>query len=198
MLATAPPAFRNRLLCALADDDLDLLRPHLTAVSLAVRRPLERPNRRIDDAFFIESGIASVVALQGKDVQVEVGLIGREGMTGLPIVLGDHRTPHSTYVQVRGEARRIGAIELRAAMQASASLQSFLLKFVQAFMVQRQGAIGGASPPPPTGAKRRSRNSALQSLVKTAGFAQFLRQAAASRAAAALQQAARITIFTQR
>jgi CRP-like cAMP-binding protein len=136
MLATAPPAFRNRLLCALPDDDLERLRPHLTAVSLEVRRPLERPNRRIDDAFFIESGIASVVALQGKDTQVEVGLIGREGMTGLPIVLGNHRTPHSTYVQVRGEAHRIGARDLREAMQASAALQSFLLKFVQVFMVQ--------------------------------------------------------------
>jgi CRP-like cAMP-binding protein len=136
MLATPPPPFRNRLLCALPDDDLDRLRPHLTAVSLEVRRTLEPPNRRIDGAFFIESGIASVVALQGKDTQVEVGLIGCEGMTGLPIVLGNHRTPNTTYVQVRGEAHRIGALELRAAMQASAALQGFLLKFVQAFMVQ--------------------------------------------------------------
>jgi hypothetical protein len=39
------------------------------------------------------------VAVQSDKTQVEVGLIAREGMTGLPVVLGNDRTPHSTYVQ---------------------------------------------------------------------------------------------------
>jgi CRP-like cAMP-binding protein len=68
--------------------------------------------------------------------QVEAGLIGREGMSGLTIVLGDHRSPHSTYMQAAGEGQRISAVELRKAMQQSGSLHGSLLKYVQVFMTQ--------------------------------------------------------------
>ena len=58
-----------------------------------------RKDQREDRAvYFTETGFASVVAVQRNGKQVEVDLIGREGMTGLPIVLGNHRSPHSTYI----------------------------------------------------------------------------------------------------
>jgi CRP-like cAMP-binding protein len=67
---------------------------------------------------------------------VEVGLIGREGMTGLPVVLGDDRTPHSSYVQATGTAQCMPALDLANAMDKSRSLRDCLLKYVQAFGVQ--------------------------------------------------------------
>jgi CRP-like cAMP-binding protein len=79
---------------------------------------------------------ASVVAVQPDETRIEVGLIGCEGMSGTAIVLGGGRSPHSTYVQMAGEAQRIKTSELRKAMIASASLHSLLLKYVQVFMVQ--------------------------------------------------------------
>jgi CRP-like cAMP-binding protein len=85
---------------------------------------------------FPESGFASVVAVQSNGKEVEVGLIGREGMTGLPVVLGNHRTPHATYVQAAGEATCVPAKELREATRRSLSLRDCLLKYVQAFGVQ--------------------------------------------------------------
>jgi CRP-like cAMP-binding protein len=65
-----------------------------------------------------------------------VGLVGREGMSGLAVVLDGAQSPHSTYIQVAGEAQRITAKELRNAMNASATLRAVLLKYVQVFMVQ--------------------------------------------------------------
>ncbi len=127
---------RNRLLAALLPADLELLQPHLRHVAMKVFKDMERPNRRIDTVYFMESGIASVVAVQADETKVEVGLIGREGMTGIAVVLGDDQSPHSTYIQVAGDALRIPAMELRKAMDASVSLRNSLLKFVQAFMVQ--------------------------------------------------------------
>ena len=126
----------NRLLSSLSTDDFNLLGPHLESVTLGLRKHLERPIRRIDAVYFPEEGFASVVAVQSKGKQVEVGLIGREGMTGLPIVLGNHRSPHATYVQAPGTAKCIPATELRKATQTSPSLRDSLLKFVQAFGVQ--------------------------------------------------------------
>jgi CRP-like cAMP-binding protein len=130
------PRPRNRLLAALSPTDRALLQPHLRFLAVAVRHEMERPNRRIDTVYFMEAGIASVVAVQADDTQVEVGLIGSEGMTGSAVVLGGDQSPHSTYIQVAGEAQLIKADELRKAMRASDSLKSLLLKYVQVFMVQ--------------------------------------------------------------
>jgi CRP-like cAMP-binding protein len=126
----------NGLLASLSTNDFDLLGPHLESVALGVRKSLERPNRRIDVVYFPESGFASVVAVQSNGKEVEVGLIGREGMTGLPVVFGNHRSPHATYIQAPGAGKCMPATELRKALQTSASLRDSLLKFAQAFGVQ--------------------------------------------------------------
>jgi CRP-like cAMP-binding protein len=127
---------RNRLLAALSPPDLALLQPHLQSRPMALRKELERPDRRIDAVYFPASGIASVVAVQPDETRVEVGLVGREGMSGLAVVLDGAQSPHSTYMQVAGEAQRIRAKELRNAMNASATLRAVLLKYAQVFMVQ--------------------------------------------------------------
>ena len=136
MLAVSRLSQRNRLLAALSRADRGLLQPHLQPVILGLRKDLEKPNRRIEDVFFMDAGIASVVAVQGTETRIEVGLIGFEGMTGMSVVLGNHRWPHSTYIQVAGEGQRITSVELCKAMALSELLRGLLLKYVQVFMVQ--------------------------------------------------------------
>jgi CRP-like cAMP-binding protein len=112
---------------------------------MALLQDLERPNRRIEAVYFMEAGIASVVAIQPDETRIEVGLIGREGMSGSAVALGGDQSPHATYIQAAGQAQRIAANELRKAMTASATLHGLLLKFVQVFMVQTaQTAIANA------------------------------------------------------
>src|SRR5437764_6647700 len=130
------PNSSNKLLASLSTNDLGLLEQHLETVNLGLRKHLEKPNKRIEAVYFPESGFASVVAVQSNGKQVEVGLIGREGMTGLPVVLGNHRSPHSTYIQAAGSGKCIPATELRDATRSSLSLRDSLLKYVQAFGVQ--------------------------------------------------------------
>jgi len=127
---------RNRLLSVLSDGDFALLQPHLRHVALPLLYDLERPNRKIEMVYFMETGIASIVAVQSDGTRVEVGLVGREGMSGVAVVLGGAQWPHSTYIQVAGEGQRIKASELRNAQNASPSLRDLLLKFAQVFMVQ--------------------------------------------------------------
>jgi CRP-like cAMP-binding protein len=123
-------------LSVLSDDDFALLQPHLRPVTLPLLYDLERPNRKIEMVYFMETGIASIVAVQSDGIRVEVGLVGREGMSGVAVVLGGAQSPHSTYIQVAGEGQRIKASELRNAQNASPSLRDLLLKFAQVFMVQ--------------------------------------------------------------
>lgn len=131
---SSPP--RNQLLAAMSADDFASLEPHLRPVPMPLLKDMERPNRRIETIYFLETGIASVVAVQPDETRVEVGLIGREGMSGIAVVLGGDQSPHSTYVQVAGEGQRITASKLRQAMNASKPMHSLLLKFAQVFMVQ--------------------------------------------------------------
>lgn len=126
----------NRLLARLSPGDLRLLEPKLEAVDLPVRKTLHGRNRRIDHVYFLESGIASVVAVGGGS-SLEIGIVGREGMTGVSLVMGVNDRPrHDTFIQVKGEGHRLSAGHLREAMEASAALHQVLLQYVHAFMTQ--------------------------------------------------------------
>ncbi|HEY2068195.1 MAG TPA: Crp/Fnr family transcriptional regulator [Rhizomicrobium sp.] len=127
---------RNRLLAALSADDLALLEPHLEDITLARRDVLEIPNKPINDVYFMETGVASVVAVNGRGERIEVGLVGCEGMSGVTVVMGNHRSPNSTYMQIAGETRRISSIALRKTLQQSPSLRTLFLHFAQVFMTQ--------------------------------------------------------------
>lgn len=97
-----PNPVGNRIVSRLSRADLALLRPHLEAVDLPLLMPLEAANSRIDMVYFIDHGFASVVADGPGKRDIEVGLIGRESMTGLAVVLGHDRARHITYMQAAG------------------------------------------------------------------------------------------------
>jgi CRP-like cAMP-binding protein len=126
---------KNRILSGLSAADRALLKPDLEPVDLALRQVLEVPDKPIPHTYFIEYGLASMVATN-KHKRLEVGLIGCEGFTGIPIVLGNDRSPNETFMQVAGNGIRIPADKLRAAITKSRSLQSALLGFAHTFMNQ--------------------------------------------------------------
>jgi len=127
---------RNRILSRLSRQDFALLEPLLEPVDLPVRKTLEARKKRIEHVYFIESGFASVVADGTGRPSIEVGIIGREGMTGLAILLGSDRAQHETYIQAAGSGLRMGAKELRHAIDRSTTLHRAMLLYVHAFLLQ--------------------------------------------------------------
>ena len=93
---------RNFILSRLSSADFRLLEPHLEPIDLPMRKVLERRGKPIRAIYFPESGFASVVA-NGDSRPIEVGLIGREGMTGLPVVLGNDRNDNEVFIQAPGK-----------------------------------------------------------------------------------------------
>jgi len=126
----------NRILVGLSPEDFGLLQPHLEAIDLPLRRQLEIRNRRIDYVYFIDSGFASVVASGANNGSIEVGLIGREGMTGLALMMGVDRTPNETYMQLGGTGRRIRANIFVRAIGQSMSLHRAFLLFAHTLVIQ--------------------------------------------------------------
>src|SRR5262245_59365100 len=127
----------NRILGNLAQPERELLKPHLKPVALKILQRLEAANRRIESICFIDAGLATVVALGRLERrEAEIAVIGREGMTGVAVILGAELSPHNTLVQVEGHGRCIGASVLRGLMEKSPRLRACLMRYAHVFAVQ--------------------------------------------------------------
>jgi CRP-like cAMP-binding protein len=136
----------NRLLNLLSAGDRQLMFPNLQRVGLEHRQTLEKPNEPIKHIYFPEDGIASVVGDSKTFGQIEIGIIGKEGVTGLQVILGNDRSPYETFIQVPGMGLRIETQKLRALMEKSRTLHQMLLRYAQVFMIQTsQTALSNAS-----------------------------------------------------
>ena len=135
----------NRLLNVLSADDRALLAPHLERVTMALRHVLEPANEDIEHIYFPEDGVASVVGNSSMG-EMEVGLIGKEGMTGMMVVLGATRTPLQTYAQIAGSALMMKADQLRTAMTRNPTIRDLFLGYVSVFLIQTsQTAVANAA-----------------------------------------------------
>src|SRR4051794_39828532 len=86
--------------------------------------------------YFPESGFASVVANGASEHPIEVEIIGREGMTGVAVLLGGDRSCYETFIQVAGEGQCMSAGALREAIAASVNLHHSMLRYVDTFLDQ--------------------------------------------------------------
>ncbi len=117
-------------------DDFALIEPLLERVTLKQGHVLEVPNKPIEHVYFIENGVVSVVVVNAHDHRIEVGVIGFDGVTGVPVIMGDDRSTNSTYMQIGGDGQRIAVPAFRAAMAQSPSLHGLMLRFARSFMTQ--------------------------------------------------------------
>ena len=128
---------QNRLISSLRTADSKLLSPLLQPVELGLEKVLNMPNKLIKHVYFPTSGIVSVVTASSRKRQIEVSMIGREGMTGVNVLLGENRSPHAAYVQIAGQGLRANVRDLRKVLDKSESLRENLLRFAQTWMVQK-------------------------------------------------------------
>ncbi|HEV7442951.1 MAG TPA: hypothetical protein VGO18_10185, partial [Steroidobacteraceae bacterium] len=132
----SPNTTANRILARLSHEDFGLLEPHLEAVELPLRRSLEKRKRRIEYVYFPESGFASVVAVAPNKPSLELGLIGREGVTGLPVIMGVDRAAQDVFIQAPGWGWRMMVEPWRAADEKSSTLHRTVLRYAHSFMQQ--------------------------------------------------------------
>ena len=126
----------NRLLAALSPKDLASLSRHFESVPLPLREGLSKAGRRIPFAYFPESGMISLVQPLEDGATIEVGLVGREGFFGVPLVLGARSSPVEAMVQGEGTALRVPAEILIAEAGRNERLRALLLRYAQAHLSQ--------------------------------------------------------------
>jgi CRP-like cAMP-binding protein len=128
----------NELLSTLPPAELGQLRPLLTRVQLVNGQTLHEAGERIEQVFFVEQGFVSMVAdADGSSLGTEVGLIGREGMVGLPVLLDPQAVSFNrAMVQMPGVAHRLPAQALRDSAGALPVLWRLLLQALEVSMAQ--------------------------------------------------------------
>lgn len=102
----------NQLLGALPAKEYQLLSPKLELFDLIYTEVIHDPKQVIEYLYFPNSGIVSLTAMEEDRAVLEVGMIGKEGVFGLPVFLGDPRAFVRVIVQGSGSAMRIKAADL--------------------------------------------------------------------------------------
>ncbi len=128
------PRYKNRILSALPKAEISRLAVHLSKVVLKQEQTLLDGTAKY--AYFMEDGIASVVATVEDGTTVEIGVIGIDGVVGIPILLGAGIAPGRTFIQIEGSGFRIEAQALKDEFERAGELRQYLQKYIQAFIVQ--------------------------------------------------------------
>lgn len=129
---TEPSLRTNRLLAGLTDDELEQLAGQAGRVYLPPKAPMIAANEPITVIDFPLYGVGSQLATMGDGTTVEVGPIGREGTTGLPLFLGATTTPIETIMQIPGQVLRMSARVFRQATDRSGGLRRMLQLYAEA------------------------------------------------------------------
>lgn len=131
-VADAATAVRNRLLRGLPAAELGRVLAACERVEMRPRQILHHWNLPMHEVYFVEQGLISVSVKVGRDRSVEGWLIGSEGMTGIPVLLGDaENPPHRRVVQVGGSALRMSATGFTAALQELECFRQTLYRYTQ-------------------------------------------------------------------
>jgi CRP-like cAMP-binding protein len=133
---THTTAKANPLLALLPPGEYKRLRAHLEYVGLSKRRILYNVGDLMPHAYFLLSGVVSLLASTAQGESVEVAVVGSEGIIGLPIVLDSDTAPYEVMVLVSGGACRIRADILRAEFQRGAALHDLLLQYTHSLLAE--------------------------------------------------------------
>jgi CRP-like cAMP-binding protein len=126
-----PVPSESLFLSSLGPNDRDFLLARSTSVDVPLRTMLYEADQKPKYAYFITSGIASVVAAVAEGGTAEVGVIGNEGMVGSLHLLGDAPVPTQCFIQLKGTALRMAFPTLQEAFSSSEGIRDRVLEFVQ-------------------------------------------------------------------
>ncbi|MEO8506867.1 MAG: Crp/Fnr family transcriptional regulator [Betaproteobacteria bacterium] len=126
----------NRILAAIPPKQYRRLEAQLEPVTLAFGQVLYEPQKKIDFVYFPLDCLVSLLTAVDKRHTLEVGMVGNEGMAGMPFILGIGVSGVKALVQGEGKALRMGAAPFRVEFKRNPALQDALYRYTYALMAQ--------------------------------------------------------------
>jgi CRP-like cAMP-binding protein len=125
----------NLLLSNLPGEALEALRPHFERVSLKHGQHAIVPDEFIRHFYFPVSCLLSMVTTMVDGASVECNTVGREGVSGIPVLLDATSTPMPTFCQVPGEAIRVKAEEVKDAYERDRGVRKYFNRYIHTVIV---------------------------------------------------------------
>src|SRR5271170_4806344 len=126
----------NEIVLGLPTKEFEQLLPTLEFVRLRTHHVLHEPGDTLKSAYFPNSGLVSILSVFPDGKSVEVGLVGKEGFIGLPLVAGFRTAPTRAIAQIEGASFRIDAEALKGILQQCPKLERRLQQFAQIMAMQ--------------------------------------------------------------
>lgn len=127
---------QNKILRGLPGKESRAVLAVLEFVELPTKTILNETATPIEFAYFVESGLASVLNIMEDGKSVEVGLMGKEGFAGIPLLVGFKTSPSRVVMQIQGSAFRIRAKDFSALLPECPQLEKALFRLSQEMSVQ--------------------------------------------------------------
>lgn len=127
---------RNEILLEIPPEEFALVAPKLELVRMQPRQVLHEAGDSLRSAYFCNTGLISILNVLSDGKTVEVGLLGKEGFAGLPLLAGFKTSATRAVVQIEGTAFRVDADNLRQVLRQSPRLERKLQQFSQIMTMQ--------------------------------------------------------------
>src|SRR6202022_1734228 len=129
-------AIQNLILLSLPNKERDFLFANLHFVELPNHTVLNEMGQPIKFAYFINAGLASILNVMADGKTVEVGLAGKEGFIGLPLLVDFDTSPTQVVMQVEGSGFRISSTDFKDVLRDCPKLNKKLQRFSQVLGMQ--------------------------------------------------------------
>jgi len=120
---------KNRLLGAMATGDANRFFSNLSSVSLPLKQVIYQIGAPLAHVYFVEQGVVSVITKMKSGETIEAGMIGMEGLVGLPSLFGDQTSGQYVIVQAPTIALRMDAADCRMAFDESTGVRGIMLRY---------------------------------------------------------------------
>ena len=126
----------NKILLDLPPKEREMLFPKLELVRLKTHHVLHESGDTLKSAYFCDSGLISILSVFSDGKTVEVGLVGREGFVGIPLVAGFRTAATRAVAQMDATAFRVDAETLMGILRECPKLERRLQQFSQMMAMQ--------------------------------------------------------------
>jgi CRP-like cAMP-binding protein len=120
---------KNFILASLPEEELENLTPAMQIANMTPEDLIYRTNQTVEFVYFPTTAMLSWIATTSEGERVEVGVVGWEGMVGVPEMLGYKVAPFTVEVELPGEVVRIRADVFRRSFERLDSIQKLLFRY---------------------------------------------------------------------
>ena len=122
-------SIKNKILLSIPDDEYRVVRPHLEYLTLPDRDTLHDPSEKLRFAHFPNAGLISLLVATNDGKTVEAGLVGNEGVAGIPIVVGLTRSPLREVALISTDGFKVQAEAMVKILKSTPQLQMRLSRY---------------------------------------------------------------------